>query len=140
MALWDERDAITPLTLVILSCGEAEERDKIGQAASPSNKENARGVVPRRPVITKVGDHGFFIGRHEDPVGLLGPQEQGRIFEAKRQIRWVSDADGIDRMATPGIVILDRPPEPSALVFIQQKSDRHRSRRLVSTHLLQFPV
>ena len=71
---------------------------------------------------------------------LFGPQKQVGIFHAERQIRRVSDADSIDRMATPGVVILNRPPEPSSLVFVQQKSDRHWSGRPRSTHLLQFPA
>src|SRR6266849_3921276 len=91
-------------------------------------------MVSSLEVLREISRQRVPIARHEDSSLLLGPKEKSRIRCADRQIEWIADAHGINRVLAKGIMPLDGLPQsPTAQVFVQYIAKRHRSRCLDGT-------
>jgi hypothetical protein len=70
------------------------------------------------------------IQRYQDSSLALGPEQDGRIKTARREIGRVADANGVQGMDAFGVVALDGLPQSSAAqVFVEDVTQRHGSGR-----------
>jgi hypothetical protein len=82
-------------------------------------------------MILQVPRHGVGIVRDEDTLLAFGPQQQGWIVAAQRQIGRVADAHRVQGINPRIIVPLNGAPKRTAQMLIEEVPERHASSTLL---------